>query len=208
MTCDSTAIPASTDPAAVSDAELVTLARRGDRAAADLLARRCRRPAYVLALQLLRDPDDALDVAQDALLRLFTTLHRVQPDRPVRPWLYAIVRNRARDLMRRRRVRRHRPLAADDPESGVELVSPAPRPDADAERAELQRRVWRALGELSEDHREVLVLRDYQDLTYDEIAGVLHVPRGTVMSRLHRARKALRRRLETDDAPQRGSHDV
>jgi len=180
---------------AASDAALAAAARRGDREAAERLAQRCRRPAYLLALQLLRDPDDALDVAQDAMLSLFTTLDRVDAGRPLRPWLFAIVRNRAHDLLRRRRVRRHPPLAADDPAAGVELVSAAPRPDADAERAELQRRVWRALAALPPPHREVLVLRDYQDLAYEEIAGVLRVPIGTVMSRLHRARRALREQL-------------
>ena len=189
---------------AARDAELVVRARRGEREAAELLAVRCRRPAYLLALQLLRDPEDALDVAQDALLSLFTTLDRVGAGRPVRPWLLAIVRNRARDLLRRRRIRRHQSLAADDPEAGVELVAAAPRPDADAERAELQRRVWRALAALPAAHREVLVLRDYQDLTYDEIAGVLRVPIGTVMSRLHRSRRALRELLLADPAAEDG----
>lgn len=188
---------------AAGDGELVVRARRDDAAAAEVLARRCRRPAYLLALQLLRDPDDAMDVAQDALLRLFTGLHRVDPERPLRPWLFAIVRNRARDLLRRRRVRRHQPLAADDPEAGVELVDHAPGPRADAERAELRLRVWRALAALSDPHREVLVLRDYQDLSYDEIAGVLRVPLGTVMSRLHRARRALKERLEADGGARR-----
>lgn len=187
--------PATVDLDAATERELVTLTRRGNAAAADLLARRCRRPAYLLALQLMRDPDDAMDVTQDAMLRFFSTLDRIKSDRPVRPWLYAIVRNRARDLMRRRRVRRHDPIAADDPEGGVELVAHAPHPDANAERADLQRRVWSALAGLSEDHREILILRDYQDLSYEEISGVLKVPMGTVMSRLHRARKTLRDRL-------------
>lgn len=178
--------------AAATDADLVARTRRGDREAADALARRCRRPAYLLALQLLRDPDDALDVAQDALLRLFTTLHRLEPGRPLRPWLSAIVRNRARDVMRRRRVRRTSPLASDDPETGVEPIDLSPGPDDDAERSELKTRIWRALGELPEAQREILVLRDYQDLKYDEIAAVQGVPIGTVMSRLHRARQALR----------------
>ena len=197
-----TATPATTTPAtdlaAASDAELVVLVRRGHREAAECLATRCRRPAYLLALQLLRNPDDALDVAQDALLSFFTSLDRIDARRPVRPWLLTIVRNRARDLLRRRKVRRHDPIAADDPEAGIELVATAPRPDADAERAELQRRVWRALAALGDVHREVLVLRDYQDLSYEEISAVLHVPLGTVMSRLHRARKALRERLLAD----------
>ncbi len=182
-------------PDDATDAELVVRTRRGDAAAGDLLARRCRRSAYLLALQLLRDPDDALDVAQDALLRLFAHLDRIEPGREVRPWLLAIVRNRVRDLARRRRVRRTESLERDDDAPPRPVVDPAPGPEAAAELAELQRHIWRLLGELSEPQREILVLRDYQDLSYEEIAGVLDVPLGTVMSRLHRARRALRDRL-------------
>ncbi|HEX2253198.1 MAG TPA: sigma-70 family RNA polymerase sigma factor [Thermoanaerobaculia bacterium] len=179
-----------------SDAELVLAARRGSAAAADELARRCRQPAYLLALQLLRDPDDALDVAQDALLRFFTHLDRVRPEDGVKPWLHAIVRNRSRDLLRRRRVRRIvRSLESDRPEDRIDPVDTAPGPHAGVERRELQERIWRALGELTEAQREILVLRDYQDLTYDEIATLLRIPLGTVMSRLHRARRALEERL-------------
>lgn len=82
----------------------------------------------------------------------------------------------------------------------VELVDPAGNAEIEVQRQELRRRVWRALASLPEKHREILVLRDYQDLAYAEIARVLGVALGTVMSRLHRARRALRERLE---APQR-----
>ena len=191
--------------AAAPDAELARRARGGDRAAAEELARRCRRPAYLLALQLLRDPDDALDVAQDALLRLFTHLDRVDPERPLRPWLAAIVRNRARDLMRRRRVRRHESLDTDPEDRPARvLVDPAAGPEERAARTEAARRLWGALGQLAEAQREILVLRDYQDLAYEEIAAVLGVPLGTVMSRLHRARRALRTLLEGAGAPPGG----
>lgn len=186
---------ARTAGGACSEAELVARARRGDAAAGDELARRCRRPAYLLALQLLRDPDDALDIAQDALLRVFTHLDRFEPGRAVQPWLATIVRNRARDLLRRRRRRPVEPLDDDGGETRREVVDRAPGPEAAAAERQLQARVWRALGELAEPHREILVLRDYQDLSYDEIAHVLGVPLGTVMSRLHRARRALRELL-------------
>jgi RNA polymerase sigma-70 factor (ECF subfamily) len=194
-------------PAARGDAELVTLARRGDAAACDELARRCRRPAYLLALQLLRDPDDALDVAQDALLRVFTHLDRFQPGRAIQPWLAAIVRNRARDLVRRRRRRPEEPLERDDGETRREVIDRAPGPEAAAAERQLQARVWRALGELADPHREILVLRDYQDLSYDEIAHVLGVPLGTVMSRLHRARRALRELLVAAGWPEEDRDD-
>jgi RNA polymerase sigma-70 factor (ECF subfamily) len=179
------------DAAGLSDGELVAGARRGDAEAREELARRCRRPAYLLALQLLRDPDDALDVAQDALLRLFTHLDRFQPGRAVQPWLCAIVRNRARDLLRGRRRRRWEPLEGEEGEPRREIVDAAPGPEAGAAERELQARIWRTLAALPEGQREILVLRDYQDLSYEEIAGVLEVPLGTVMSRLHRARRAL-----------------
>jgi RNA polymerase sigma-70 factor (ECF subfamily) len=187
-------------PAAVSreagEAELVLAARRGNRGAREELARRLRRPAYSLALQLLHNPDDAFDAAQDGLLRLFGSLDRLEPGRPAKPWLLAIVRNRARDLLRRRRVRRAEPLEGTDPDRPRQVIDTTPGPAASAELRELQALVWRALARLPEAQREILVLRDYQDLSYAEIAAVLRVPTGTVMSRLHRARKALRHLLE------------
>ena len=92
---------------AAAEKDLVRLAQTGDTEARDELARRHRQPAYFLALQLLGNADDALDVAQDAMLRFFTTLHRFDASRPVRPWLFQIVRNRVLDLYRRRKVRKH-----------------------------------------------------------------------------------------------------
>jgi len=160
-----------------------------------------RRAAYLLALQLLGNREDALDATQDALLRFLTTLHRFQPGEPVRPWLYSIVRNRCRDLMRRARVRRAEPLESDEEHWRPEIIDEKADPELDARRAELRRRVFTAMGGLRREHREILVLRDYQDLSYDEIARVLGVPRGTVMSRLHRARKALGALLREQGVP-------
>jgi len=196
MTLESSWAPATADPVEPKDSsnpELVLRAREGDGPAREELARRLRRPAYSLALQILRNPDDALDCAQDGLLRFFGSLHRLEAGRPVKPWLLTIVRNRARDLLRRQRVRRHEALEPADPDAPPrQILDTKPGPAALAERRELQERVWKALGQLPDNHREILVLRDYQDLAYSEIAGALKIPLGTVMSRLHRARKALR----------------
>lgn len=179
----------------------------GRAEAREELARRVRRPAYTLAYQLLGDREDALDAAQDALVRFFETLERIEPGRPLRPWLFAIVRNRARDLHRRRRLRRTEPLTLSTPSTSTsrstesetwdrpELRDPHPGPAADALRHELRRQVWSALASLPDEQREILVLRDYQDLSYRDIAAALGVPVGTVMSRLHRARRALRDRI-------------
>lgn len=189
MAVPSSAVPL--DTAFATERELVRRARAGDAAACEELALAHRRAAYLLALQLMGNREDALDVAQDALLRFFTTLDRFRADEPVRPWLYSIVRNRCRDLMRRGRVRKSEPLEAEPERWRPELVDSQADPYRDAARSELRQRVWQALGTISPEHREILVLRDYQDLSYEEIADLLRIPRGTVMSRLHRARKAL-----------------
>lgn len=176
---------------------LVTQAQAGRREARDELARRIRGPAYVLALQLVGNRDDALDLAQDALLRLFAHLGRVAPDRPLRPWLFAIVRNRARDLWCRRAARPGESLDAR-PDLAAQVVTRSADPEQDAVRNERARQVWAAIGALSPPYREILALRDFHDLAYEEIAEVLDVPIGTVMSRLHRARSALRERLRAE----------
>jgi RNA polymerase sigma-70 factor (ECF subfamily) len=175
-----------------NEAQTVVLAQQGAEDALDELARSCRQQAYVFALQLTGNPDDALDVAQDAMVRFFRSLDRFDASRPVRPWLLRIVRNLVRDRARRLRVRRTESLEPDQDALRFEPKDPTPDPEAQAARRELQTLLWRCLRELPPRYREVLVLRDYQDLAYAEIATALKIPRGTVMSRLHRARRLLR----------------
>ncbi len=184
----------SATPADVT--EVVGRAQAGDVGALESLAAHFRRPAYLLALQLVGNPEDALDVAQDSMLRFFDTLHRFDRRRPVLPWLLTIVRNRARDLLRRRRVRKTEPL--DAVVEGPWLTDQRRNPELEAQRRELQRKIWLALTRLAPPRREIVALRDFQGLSYAEIAQVLDIPVGTVMSRLHTARKELRRALEDE----------
>lgn len=200
MDTDTVLSPAGMIPpaqAASSDSRLLVQAQAGGREAREELARRMRGPAYVLALQLVGNREDALDVAQDALLRLFAHIARMAPERPLRPWLFAIVRNRARDLWRRRAARPSESLDAR-PDLSAHLAARSGDPEQQTARHQLARRMWSAIGGLSRSHREILVLRDFHDLTYAEIAGTLDIPLGTVMSRLHAARSALRGRLAAD----------
>ncbi len=187
------------------DGALLVLAQDGENEAREELARRVRRRAYLLALQLVGNPEEARDIVQDAMLRFFRHLDRIDAARPLKPWLYQIVRNRVRDLKRRERVRRQESLEALRERGRPEIVDPRADPAADAARHELQARVWKALAELSEPHREILVLRDYQDLSYREIATVLKIPQGTVMSRLHAARSRLRSVLVDESRTDEGT---
>jgi RNA polymerase sigma factor (sigma-70 family) len=182
-----------------SEAQTVILAQQGEADALDELARSCRQQAYVFALQLIGHPDDALDVAQDAMVRFFRSLGRFDPSRPVRPWLLRIVRNLVRDRARRLRIRRTESLEpANDDALRFDPRDDAPDPEALATRREQQALVWKCLQELHPRYREVLVLRDYQDLSYADIATTLKIPRGTVMSRLHRARRLLQAEVRKD----------
>ena len=201
------------EEAPTDDRALLALARSGDRSAREDLGRRIGRSAYVFALQLTGDREVASDVAQDGVVRFLDNLDRFDADRPIDPWLFQIVRNRVRDLARRDRHRRHESLDAmleprpDDggrgsgPAAGPATGDRSADPAGEIERSDLQQRIWRSVSQLSESHREVFVLRDFHGLSYREIAEALSIPPGTVMSRLHAARTALRTALAEERRP-------
>jgi RNA polymerase sigma-70 factor (ECF subfamily) len=202
---DAMTFPLTSGEGAAGESDEVGRAQAGETGAREQLARSCRRSAYLLALQLLGDPDQARDVAQEAMLRLFGRLDRLDPDRPVRPWLFRVVRNRVNDLWRRRQVRRSQSLEGPAGDLAAQLRDPAGNPEENARRRELRRHLWQALADLPAAKKEILVLRDFHDLSYAEIADTLKVPTGTVMSRLHEARRTLRevmnRRMEKPPRP-------
>jgi RNA polymerase sigma-70 factor (ECF subfamily) len=152
-----------------------------------------RHTAYLLALHLTGDREEARDVAQDAMVRFLGSRGRLRTGDDARPWLLTIVRNLVRDRWRRHRTRPTDSL--DQGDLSRELAAPGANPEQAAERRELQTRVWRAISSLPAEKREILVLRDFHDLSYAEIAHVVGIPVGTVMSRLHAARTALREAL-------------
>lgn len=198
-------LPSSLAPSASSDEDLLLLARRGRVEAKEELLRRHRQGAYLVAYQILGNPEDAKDAVQDSLIKFLTHLDRIQKGRPIKPWLYTIVRNRCRDLLRRKKVRKWVPLTSDDDQWRPELVDPKEGPDETTERKALQAKVWKVVSDLPLKQREIIILRDYQDLSYSEISEVLSLPQGTVMSRLHRARQQLATALRAEF--QRGEQD-
>ena len=143
---------------------------------------------FALAIQLLGRHEDAADVVQDALRKL---IHSGQYDRRKgnpRGWFLKIVRNGALDALRQRRP--------NDEEAVAELKDTARLPDVAIEQEELAGIVRRQLEAMPVNQREIVLLRDFHDLSYTEIAEVLGIAPGTVMSRLHRARNELRKRMK------------
>jgi len=153
--------------------------------------------AYRYARWLSAAPGDADDVVQDAILRAFRGFDALRGT-DVKAWLLAIVRNCHLSAQRQTQRRGYVPLPQEhDAEDAYALVASAPGPEALTIRRDQERALGRVLAEMAEEQREVLVLREIEDLDYRQIAAVTRVPIGTVMSRLARARAQLRTRWLT-----------
>lgn len=171
-----------------SDAELVILARSGDRDAFGELVRRYQRAAYAVALSVIGKPQDAEDAAQEAFLVALQRLDDCRNPARFAGWLLAIVRNRARNLIRRESLRAGEQIP-------VSARTSDPGPDKMADISALRGRLKEALSTLSELQREIVLLHDLEGWKHDEIAARLEMPSGTIRSHLHFARKALRAEL-------------
>jgi RNA polymerase sigma-70 factor (ECF subfamily) len=177
---------------------LVASCRTGDPVAFARLVELHEGMVFNLAARLLGDPEEARDAAQEVFLQVYRMLGRFEGRSSLKTWIYRIAVNQCHN--RRRfwhRRHRDREQAFDEGLSARDAVSAAsgPSPYEEALRRERARRVQQALLQLSFEHRSVLVLRDVEGLTCEEVAGALGVPEGTVKSRLSRARDAMRARL-------------
>ncbi|HJZ56811.1 MAG TPA: sigma-70 family RNA polymerase sigma factor [Gemmataceae bacterium] len=181
------------------DRRLIAECLGGRRDAFGELVSRYQARLYNAAVRLVDSPEDAADVVQDAFLNAYQSLHTFKGDAEFFTWLYRIAFNTAISLKRKRRV----VISLDAHGSGEHALEPDDpseyvRPGAALERTEEERQLHEALGRLSGEHRDVLVLKDIEGMKYEEIAEVLGVPIGTIRSRLHRARLELRDLLLAD----------
>ena len=155
----------------------------------EFLVQKYRREAFFHAFALLGNQEDALDACQDSFAKAFAAIPRLPKLPQFYPWFYCILRHRCFNLLARRRTSdRYREAQEHDAAVAVDAVTPASL----LVQREEQQRVRRALDSLKPEHREILVLKYFQEHHYDEIAILLGIPRGTVMSRLYHARTALR----------------
>jgi RNA polymerase sigma-70 factor (ECF subfamily) len=187
-------MPQTTREAAPAELDDLTLARaqRGDESACRALVRRYERPVFAMISRMC-GRDRVEDLAQETFLRVFTALPRFESAGPARlsTWILTIATRLALDELRRRPLRTT-PL--DD--RMVDRLPGSARADEGAERRSLRLALQRAVAELSPEQRAVVLLREVHGLDYDEIGRALEIDLGTVKSRLHRARAALRAALE------------
>jgi RNA polymerase sigma-70 factor (ECF subfamily) len=188
-----------------SDEELVKAAKQGELGAFEELVARHRDKIYARAFSMLRNEDEALDMAQDAWVKGWQRLAQFQGDSSFGTWMTRVVINLCLDQLRRRKRQRTESIEEMDEESGgVERRMPVvtTNPTERLERAELRQRIDQALGQLSAEHRTVLVLHEFEDMEYKEIAKTVGCSMGTVMSRLFYARRkmaALLANLNTEE---------
>jgi RNA polymerase sigma-70 factor, ECF subfamily len=194
------ALPVGQEPWMTDAPDLNALFRRctaQDRAAFAELFRHYHRRVFGSALFITHREDAAEEIVQLVFIELFTAFRRFDPERPFLPWLYRIIHDVSMDYLRRDRRGTHLPLPTTEWRLDALLgADPDPGPAEHAERSELHAEIWRALERLPPDHRAVLVLRHYSQLSEAEMAQALGCRRGTIKSRLHRAHRALAAELD------------
>jgi RNA polymerase sigma-70 factor (ECF subfamily) len=169
-----------------SDEECVGSAQAGDRSAYSILVRRHQASLHRYLARMVGSHDEALDITQEAYVRAWQALPQREPGAQFRTWLFRIAANAALDVLRRRKAVEFVPL-----DETFEAADTAAGPERLAEGSQALRRLDAALARLAPEHREVLLLREIEGMSYDEIGRVLALSEGTVKSRLARARAAL-----------------
>ncbi len=192
-----------------SDPELVERFKGGDRRAFDEIVHRYQHRVYTLCVRWMRDDRIAEEVSQDVFIALFRSLVNFRGDAQLSTWIFRVVINHCknRKLYRHRRAEdRHEPLEGtrdEDDAPARQLAHDGPGTDAGLIRSESEQLVREALTVLDDEQRQIILLRDVEDRSYEEIADLLGLPRGTVKSRLHRARaqlaQVLSRKLSRED---------
>lgn len=181
--------------------EILEAVQAGRKERFEAIVKLHQRRAFRIAMGLVQNAQDSMDLAQEAFLRAFRSIKTFDTDQPFFPWFYRILRNLClTHLKRRRKVfsLSGSSRTNDDEDRVLDVPSDGERPDERAETQETVGRFYEAFKTLGDRDREILTLRHFEDMAYSQIAETLRIPVGTVMSRLFYARRKLRGKLEED----------
>jgi RNA polymerase sigma-70 factor (ECF subfamily) len=184
------------------DKEMVLAVREGDTTAYRGLVEKYQNRVYQMVYGMVRNQEDARDIAQDAFVKAYDNLHRFRLESSFYTWIYRIAMNLAIDNLRKHKRQGtsefDESVASRDGTGAIHEIHHQDGPVRSLERKQLYARIMAALQELPEDQRQVILLRELEGLSYKEIADVMEVPEGTIMSRLFYARKKLQKLLAED----------
>ena len=174
--------------------ELIERTTRGDKAAFEALVEENQKRVYNLALKLTGDENDALDLSQDAFVKAYLNLGSFRGDSRFSVWIYRLTYNCCIDFIRKKRRTQQVSITyigENGDSADLEIPDMRMNPENEVERRQLRRAIDEGIGQLSEEHRRIFLLREIAGMTYEEIALTLHISEGTVKSRLSRARQSL-----------------
>jgi len=187
---------------AAEDRKLIRRCLQQDRQAYELLLRRYQDSVYNYCLRMLRNPGLAEEVAQESFVRTLTRLDRYDERYPFSAWLFKIATNLCIDHLRKNKRIAYsldEDVAGEEGSYRREVASEGPDPSEETYIRERGRLIDRAIDDLPEHYRSILLLRHQEERSYEEIAEILDLPLGTVKIRIHRAREQLKRRLNRDE---------
>jgi RNA polymerase sigma-70 factor (ECF subfamily) len=193
-------MPQPIDHKTALDVQLVAASQAGDMLAFEELVARHRDKIYARAFSMMRNEDEAIDLSQEAWVKAWQRLKQFQGDSSFATWMTRIVINLCLDQLRRQKRTRAESIEQLDEElGGVERQMPvvATNPSEGLERSELRKRIDKAMNQLSYEHRTVLILHEFEEMEYKQIAKVMNCSIGTVMSRLFYARRRLASLLQS-----------
>lgn len=176
------------------DAQLIRKCLKGDEKAYEKLLEKYRGPVFSICLRMVRNRDDAEDLAQDVFIKIFNILDRYNPSFPFSSWLYRITSNLCIDFLRKNKrtvFSLDKPVDGDDGEMFRQLPSDGIGPHRKMELKEEMLILEKAIERLPDHYRMIVLLRHQEHLSYDEISETLGIPLGTVKARIHRARKTI-----------------
>ncbi len=180
-----------------TEKKLIELSVGGDIEAFETLIQSHQKKVYNIALRMTKNPDDAQELSQDAFVRAFTSISKFRGDSKFSTWMYRITVNVCTDFLRKRNktisLSIEQGAAVGEDERPLQIEEDGPGPSELSEKKQLKELVRDAMDSLSDEHREVLVLRDLMDMPYKDIANTLNVNEGTIKSRINRARESLKK---------------
>lgn len=177
-----------------SDNALVIQTLQGKIKSFKILVERYQRGAYIFASGMVGNQDDAYDLSQEAFVRAYKNLNRFNPVYQFKTWFFHILSNLCKNHLRQK-TNRGKVVTSSEMTAAASAPRTA-RPDVLFESSETKKAVWSCINELPEKFKEIIILSHFQEMSYDQIAAILDIPRGSVMSRLYYARLKLREIFE------------